>query len=144
MKLAGAINRPVRIMILAIKILACAAVALFMTFGAVWIFHISSHDTTSLLDTIRYGISNLFPSDLAILAMLYFFLGVLTFDILSIAFFHYGWDQNREIEFNDGVESTIGKIISTKRKLLLYPVELFLFFVMLIAFVNSVFHQTSK
>ncbi len=73
--------------------------------------------------------------------MLYFFLGVLTFDILSIAFFHYGWDENREIEFHDGVEFTVGKIISTKRKLLLYPIELILFFVMLIALVNSLFHQ---
>jgi len=131
-------------MILAIKILACAAVALFMTFGAVWIFHISSHDTTSLLNTIRYVISNLFSSDLLILAMLYCFLGVLTFDILSIAFFRYGWDENREIEFHDGVEFTIGKFMSTKRKLLLFPVELLLLFVMFIALVNSVFHQTSK
>ena len=76
--------------------------------------------------------------------MLYFFLGVLTFDILSIAFFRYGWDENREIEFRDGVEFTTGRIMSAKRKLLVYPVELILLFVMLIAFINSVFHQTSK
>jgi len=138
------IDQFMQIMILAIKILACAAVALFMTFGVVWIFHVSSHDTTSLLNTIRYVISNLSPNDFPILAMLYFFLGVLTFDILSIAFFHYGLDENREIEFHDGVEFTIGQIISTKRKLLLYPVELMLFLVLLIAFVNSVFHQTAK
>jgi hypothetical protein len=126
---------------ISIKPMICVVHTFLMTLGAVLIFHVSSHDTTSMLNTVRYAISNLSPSDVIILAMLYFFLGVLTFDILSIAFFHYGWDENREIEFHDGVEFTVGKIISTKRKLLLYPIELILFFVMLIALVNSLFHQ---
>jgi hypothetical protein len=126
---------------ISIKLMICVVHTFLMTLGAVLIFHVSSHDTTSMLNTVRYAISNLSPSDVIILAMLYFFLGVLTFDILSIAFFHYGWDENREIEFHDGVEFTVGKIISTKRKLLLYPIELILFFVMLIALVNSLFHQ---
>jgi hypothetical protein len=78
----------------------------------------------------------------AILAMLYFFMGVVAFDILSIAFFRYGWDENREIEFHDGVEFTIGQRISTKGKLLLYPLELILLLVLLIALVNGIFHQT--
>ena len=126
---------------ISIKLMICVVHTFLMTLGAVLIFHVSSHDTTSMLNTVRYAISNLSPSDVIILAMLYFFLVVLTFDILSIAFFHYGWDENREIEFHDGVEFTVGKIISTKRKLLLYPIELILFFVMLIALVNSLFHQ---
>jgi hypothetical protein len=126
---------------ISIKLVICVVHTFLMTLGAVLIFHVSSHDTTSMLNTVRYVISNLSPSDIVILAMIYFFLGVLTFDILSIAFFHYGWDENREIEFRDGVEFTVGKILSTKRKLLLYPIELILFFAMLIALVNSLFHQ---
>jgi len=125
-----------------IKLVICVVHTFLMTLGAVWIFQVSSHDTTSILNTVRYVISNLSPSDAAILAMLYFFLGVLTFDILSIAFFHYGRHENREIEFHDGVEFTIGQRISTKGKLLLYPLELILLFVLLIALVSSVFHQT--
>jgi hypothetical protein len=124
-----------------IKLVICVIHTFLMTLCAVGIFHVSSRHTTSILNTVRYVISNLSPDDLAILAMLHFFIGVLTFDILSIAFFHYGWDENREIEFRDGVEFTVGQIISTKRKLLLYPVELILFFAMLVALVNSVFHQ---
>jgi hypothetical protein len=126
---------------ISIKVVICVVHTFLMTFGAVLIFHVSSHDTTSMLNTVRYVISNLSPSDVVILAMIYFFLGVLTFDILSIAFFHYGWDENREIEFRDGVKFTVGKRLSTKRKLLLYPIELILFFAMLIALVNSLFHQ---
>jgi hypothetical protein len=126
---------------ISIKLMICVVHTFLMTLGAVLIFHVSSHDTTSMLNTVRYVISNLSPSDVVILAMIYFFLGVLTFDILSIAFFHYGWDENREIEFRDGVKFTVGKRLSTKRKLLLYPIELILFFAMLIALVNSLFHQ---